>query len=85
MAGRMLADLGADVVLVEPPGGRPLRALPHRWPRVGAPASASVAVDGPDDPALDALLAGADVVIDTPGLPRRARRSTRRARRARSG
>ena len=25
-AGRLLADLGADVVLVEPPGGHPARA-----------------------------------------------------------
>ena len=31
MAGRILADLGADVVLVEPPGGAPLRALPNRF------------------------------------------------------
>jgi crotonobetainyl-CoA:carnitine CoA-transferase CaiB-like acyl-CoA transferase len=28
--GRVLADLGADVVLVEPPGGIRLR---HAWPR----------------------------------------------------
>ena len=34
MAGRILADLGADVVLVEPPGGHPLRALPAPLPRV---------------------------------------------------
>ena len=31
IAGRVLADLGADVVLVEPPGGVPLRALLHTW------------------------------------------------------
>ena len=41
----------------------------------GAPGKRSVVVDGPDDPALDALLAGADIVIDTPGAPGRARRS----------
>jgi crotonobetainyl-CoA:carnitine CoA-transferase CaiB-like acyl-CoA transferase len=28
LAGRALADLGADVTLVEPPGGSPVRALP---------------------------------------------------------
>src|ERR1700761_8018144 len=28
MAGRILADLGADVVLVEPPGGSPARSVP---------------------------------------------------------
>ena len=31
MAGRMLADLGAEVILAEPPDGHPLRALPDRW------------------------------------------------------
>ncbi len=28
MAGRILADLGAEVILVEPRAGHPLRALP---------------------------------------------------------
>ena len=28
LAGKMLADLGAEVVLVEPPGGHPTRDLP---------------------------------------------------------
>ena len=68
MAGRILADLGADVVLVEPPGGHPLRALPHRFLAWGA-GKASVVVDGADDPKLDDLLSTADVVIDTPGFP----------------
>src|SRR5688500_9838248 len=31
ITGRVLADLGAEVVLVEPPGGHPLRLEPHRW------------------------------------------------------
>jgi len=31
LAGKLLADLGADVVLVEPPGGRRLRAIPPFW------------------------------------------------------
>ncbi len=68
IAGRVLGDLGADVVLVEPPGGHPLRAQPHRW-TAWAAGKTSVAVDGPEDAALDELLAAADVVIDTPGAP----------------
>jgi len=31
LAGKLLADLGADVVLVEPPGGGRLRAIPPFW------------------------------------------------------
>jgi crotonobetainyl-CoA:carnitine CoA-transferase CaiB-like acyl-CoA transferase len=68
MAGRILADLGAEVVLVEPPDGHPLRALPHRFLAWGA-GKTSVVLDGPDDPRLDELLATADAVIDTPGFP----------------
>lgn len=68
MAGRLLADLGAEVILPEPPGGHPLRALPHRWSAWGA-GKQSVVVSGPDDPALLELLLGADIVIDTPGFP----------------
>lgn len=68
MAGRILADFGADVVLVEPPGGHALRALPHRFLAWGA-GKASVVVDGMDDPKLDDVLATADAVIDTPGFP----------------
>ncbi|HEV2310719.1 MAG TPA: CoA transferase, partial [Acidimicrobiia bacterium] len=68
MTGRILADLGADVVLVEPPDGHPLRALPDRF-TAWAAGKRSAVVSGPDDPALAALLDGADVVIDTPGFP----------------
>jgi crotonobetainyl-CoA:carnitine CoA-transferase CaiB-like acyl-CoA transferase len=68
MTGRLLADLGADVVLVEPPGGSPLRALPNRF-RAWAAGKTSVVVDGPDDPRVDAILRGADIVVDTPGFP----------------
>lgn len=67
MAGCILADLGAEVVLVEPPDGAPLRAVPNRftaWSR----GKRTVTVSGADDPELDALLASADVVIDTPGF-----------------
>jgi crotonobetainyl-CoA:carnitine CoA-transferase CaiB-like acyl-CoA transferase len=68
MAGRILADFGADVILVEPPNGHPLRALPHRFLAWSA-GKASVVVDGADDPQLDDVLATADAVIDTPGFP----------------
>jgi crotonobetainyl-CoA:carnitine CoA-transferase CaiB-like acyl-CoA transferase len=68
IAGRVLADLGADVVVVEPPGGHPLREQPHRW-TAWAAGKRSLDVRGPDDPRLDALLRTADAVIDTPGFP----------------
>ncbi|HEY4396492.1 MAG TPA: CoA transferase [Acidimicrobiia bacterium] len=68
MAGRILADLGAEVILVEPRDGHPLRALPRRFLAWGA-GKASVAVDGPEDPRLAELLATADAVIETPGFP----------------
>jgi len=76
MTGRILADLGAEVVKVEPPGGDPLRAVPPFGPdgtslRFVAwnAGKACVRVEGPGDAGLDALLAGADVVITTPGWP----------------
>ncbi|MFO7590356.1 MAG: CoA transferase [Acidimicrobiia bacterium] len=68
MAGRALADLGADVVVAEPPGGHPLREQPNRW-RAWAAGKTAIEIDGADDPALEHLLAAADVVLDTPGFP----------------
>jgi crotonobetainyl-CoA:carnitine CoA-transferase CaiB-like acyl-CoA transferase len=68
LTGRILADLGADVVLVEPPGGHPLRAQPERFLAFAA-GKTSLAVDGPDDPVLEGLLSATDIVIDTPGFP----------------
>ena len=68
MTGRILADLGADVVLVEPPDGHPLRDQPDRF-AAWAAGKRSVVVTGPDDATLAELLAGADIVVATPGFP----------------
>ena len=69
-ATKLLADAGAEVVLVEPPEGHPLRF----WSASGSPTGAagplfrflsagkaSVVADGPD---LDALLAGSRLVVE---------------------
>jgi crotonobetainyl-CoA:carnitine CoA-transferase CaiB-like acyl-CoA transferase len=66
--GRILADLGADVILVEPPGGAPLRAREHLFSTWGA-GKTSVVIANADDPKLDELLQDADIVIDTPAFP----------------
>jgi crotonobetainyl-CoA:carnitine CoA-transferase CaiB-like acyl-CoA transferase len=68
MAARMLADLGAEVVRPGPRDRDPLSELPHRDAAWTA-RSERVDMTGPDDPALDALLARAHVVIDTPAAP----------------
>ena len=76
MTGRILADLGAEVVRAEPATGDPLRSIPPLGPdgtslRAVAwnAGKASVVVDGSDDPRLVEILRGADVVICTPGWP----------------
>ncbi len=68
MTGRILADLGAEVVRPELPSGDPGRADTARFAAWNA-GKRSVVVLGPDDPDLLALVAAADVVIDTPGHP----------------
>ena len=76
MAGRILADLGADVVKVELPSGDPLRRVGPfegeggRSLRFAAwnAGKRSLACE-PDDQRLDALLGGADIVLQTPGWP----------------
>lgn len=82
MAGRILADLGAEVLKVESPTGDPLRRVgPFAGgDRQGGGATRSLRFaawnagkDGlacaADDPRLDAALAGADIVLETPGWP----------------
>lgn len=77
MAGRILADLGAEVVKVETPAGDPLR---REGPFAEAGESRSLRYaawnageDGlaceATDPRLEALLRGADIVVQTPGWP----------------
>ena len=79
---RLLADAGADVVHVEPPDGDPWRA----WTVSGRPVDRErggalfqflhhgvrSVVGAPGDPAIEELVAGADVVIDScaPSDPR---------------
>src|SRR4051794_30575896 len=69
-----MADFGAEVVHVEPPGGSPLRATPG-YPFIGR-GKRSIVLDLTDevDRALARTLAeGADVVIETfrPGVAER--------------
>jgi crotonobetainyl-CoA:carnitine CoA-transferase CaiB-like acyl-CoA transferase len=68
LTGRILADLGAAVVLVEPAGGHPLRSDPDRFAAWSA-GKTSVTAERADDPTLLGLIAAADVVITTPGFP----------------
>src|SRR5215218_6672918 len=65
-ATQYLAEAGAEVVLVERPGGSPLRKL-AAWPVLGG-GKRSVTLDldeGADRSALDGLLARADVLVTT--------------------
>jgi len=82
LAGKLLAGLGADVVLVEPPGGSALRAVAPFWHEAPDPERSlffwfyatgkrSILVGPGDAATLDRLVAAADVVIDD-GPPDRA-------------
>ena len=64
-AARILGDLGASVVRVVTPEGDPLRGTAALAWSAGKDVVAAPA----DDPALAALLTGADVVLDTPDAP----------------
>src|ERR1051326_6967648 len=64
LAGMLLADFGADVIKVEPPGGDPGRALPGFavWNRN----KRSIVIDAETDSGRDRLkdfLAGADILV----------------------
>ncbi|MBV9932949.1 MAG: CoA transferase, partial [Actinobacteria bacterium] len=71
LCGRLLADLGADVVKVEPPGGTSSRRLPPFAPDGETSLSFAVrnsnkrSVVASTDAEVDALLAGADVWLDS--------------------
>ena len=76
LAGRLLAGLGADVVLVEPPDGSPLRRIPPFFDGGDegerslffwfyAAGKRSLVLDRSDPAALDRLARHADVVIET--------------------
>jgi crotonobetainyl-CoA:carnitine CoA-transferase CaiB-like acyl-CoA transferase len=74
-ATQLLAELGADVVKVEPPGGDPMRTLPHLFGILNA-GKRSLALDlksAPGRAAALALAAQADVVIEgfRPGVAAR--------------
>ncbi len=80
LAGLLFAQLGADVVLVEPPGGSRARhvgpfagdvADPERSLRAWAfdRGKSSVQLTGPDDPLLGELAAGADLLIECGAFP----------------
>ncbi len=64
MAGMALADQGAEVVLVEPPGGHPLRALPafRMWARGKQSAQADLRTP-PGRERARALAAAADLAL----------------------
>jgi crotonobetainyl-CoA:carnitine CoA-transferase CaiB-like acyl-CoA transferase len=76
LCGRLLADLGADVVRVEPPGGAPSRQLPPLAPNgrgslyfafrnAGKRSVVLDLGDAGDRKRLERLLAGADVWIES--------------------
>lgn len=88
-ASRLLADLGADVVKVEPPGGDPSRRLEPLWDGLSLPFvhdnlnKRSIVLDlerPADREQLRALAARADVVISTGSSERWAARGFELAR-----
>ena len=78
---KLLADLGADVIKIEPPGGDPVRALPphhHKHPEQSlywlnlntSKRSVTLDIEKPEGRALfEKLVATADIVVEsfTPG------------------
>lgn len=84
LAGRYFADLGADVVVVEPPGGAAIRRLPpfvddhphpdrslRWWSEAAGKRSVVLDLDDAADRGrLEALLGTADVVLESEPGPR---------------
>ena len=84
LAGRCFADLGADVVVVEPPDGAAIRRLPpfvddepdperslRWWSEAAGKRSVVLDLDGAGDRRrLDALLGSADVVLESESTAR---------------
>src|SRR5438445_10001036 len=67
--GKVFADLGADVVKIEPPAGDWLRSDPGAFAHLNTnKRSAVVEVSEAAGGALWELLDGVDLVIDAPGL-----------------
>ncbi len=79
-AGRLMRLMGAEVIMTEPPAGSPLRREPPLLPGGGSAlftflsvGKRSVICEPPDDASFDALLEGADILIDdTPRAERAA-------------
>ncbi|HXZ61130.1 MAG TPA: CoA transferase [Acidimicrobiales bacterium] len=75
MTGRILADLGAEVVRAVPATGDPLAELPPNGPDgslrqlAWGAGKTTLSVGDAGDPRLAELLAGADLVLCTPGWP----------------
>ncbi len=75
MTGRILADMGAEVIKLEPPGGDPLRSAPPLAPDgvslrfLAFNAGKSCRDYSATDPEIQKLLQAADAVITTPGFP----------------
>ncbi len=76
-ASKLLADAGAEVIKVEPPGGDPMRRWSEQYLRTGVPHAdgdsalfrflntSKQSVSGePGDDAVESLIAGADIVIN---------------------
>ncbi|HXY91280.1 MAG TPA: CoA transferase [Acidimicrobiia bacterium] len=67
--GKVFADLGADVVKVEPPDGDSLRADRGMWAHLNTnKGSAAVEIAPAAAGTLRELLDGVDLVIETPGM-----------------
>src|SRR6185312_203419 len=78
-AGKLLADMGADVILVEPPGGDPARAFPPFlddspgperslwwWHYHTSKRGVTLNLDRPEDRRrLEALVGGADILLES--------------------